>query len=125
MMREAGEDEVLSEVTPTPVDAKSAPNYRVMQGVVIGLGVLIVVGLVILVYGLTAGWGHNSGGDAAGATKKPVTMGLEPGYRILSSDTQPNRLILHVRSDVSDQIYVIDTNDGHIVAVIHGDAPKQ
>lgn len=125
MVREE-DDEFVSEVTPTPVDAKSAPNYRVMQGVVIGLGALIVIGLVVLVYGLVAGWGHHSTAEAtAAAPKKPVSMALEPGYRILSSDTQPNRLILHVRSDTSDQIYVIDTTDGHIVAVIHGEAPKQ
>lgn len=125
MAREAGEDDVVSEVTQTPVDLKSAPNYRVMQGVVIGLGALIVVAIAVLVIGLTQGWGKHAPAVAVDmASKKPITMGLEPGYRILSSDTQPGRLILHVRSDTSDQIYVIDTNDGHIVAVIHGDAPK-
>lgn len=124
MPREAGEDDVVSEVTQTPVDIKSAPNYRVMQGVVIGLGVLIVIAIGVLFIGLTQGWGKHPAGGEATAPKKPITMGLEPGYRILSSDTQPGRLILHVRSDTSDQIYVIDTNDGHIVAVIHGDAPK-
>ncbi len=110
------------EFTESPVDFNSAPNYRVIKGVVIGLGALILVGVIVLFVGLARGGGHAPA--AAPAPKKPVSMGLEPGYHILSSDSQPGRLILHVRSDTADEIFVIDTNDGHIVAVIHGDAPK-
>ncbi len=100
-----------------------------MLGVVIGLGALIVIGFGVLVVGLVKGWGHHAKPAAtaaatATAAKKPVSLELAPGYRILSSDTQPGRLILHVRSDTSDQILIIDTKDGHIVAVIHGQAPK-
>lgn len=113
------------EFTQSPVDFNSAPNYRVIKAVVIGLGVLIVVGLVVLFLGLARGWGKHAAAEAPPAAKKPVSMGLEPGYHILSSDSQPGRLILHVRSDTADEIFVIDTNDGHIVAVIHGEAPKQ
>lgn len=100
-----------------------------MLAVVIGLAVLIVAGIGVLVVGLVKGWGHHAAVQSAvepnAAAKKPVSMALEPGYHILSSDSQPGRLILHVRSDTADEIFVIDTNDGHIVAVIHGDAPKQ
>jgi hypothetical protein len=97
-----------------------------MLGVVITLAVLILVVIGIIVIGLAQGWGHHPVAEAAApsAPKKPVSMGLEPGYRILSTDTQPGRLILHVRSTTADEIFVIDTNDGHIVAVIHGEAPK-
>ncbi len=111
------------EYSESPVDLNSAPNYRVIKSIVIGLGALIVVGLIVLFVGFARGWGHHTP-DAPPAPKKPVSMGLEPGYHILSSDSQPGRLILHVRSDTADEIFVIDTNDGHIVAVIHGDAPK-
>ncbi len=113
------------EFTQSPIDFNSAPNHRVIKGVVIGLGALILVGLVVLFVGLARGWGHSAGPQAAPVPKKPVSMGLEPGYHILSSDSQPGRLILHVRSDTADEIFVIDTNDGHIVAVIHAEAPKQ
>jgi hypothetical protein len=117
----------VSEVTETPVDPKSSPNYRFALGAVIFLGALIVIGVAVLFIGLAQGWGSKAAppqSAPAAAAKKPVSMGLEPGYRILSSDTQPGRLVLHVRSDTADEIFIIDLNDGHIVAVIHGDAPK-
>ncbi len=115
----------MSEVTEPPVDPKSTATYRLAMGAVIGFGVLILIGVTVLVIGLMQGWGRHAAPPAAAvAPKKPVSMELAPGYRILSSDTQPGRLILHVRSDTSDQIWVIDTGDGHIVAVIHGEAPK-
>lgn len=55
---------------------------------------------------------------------KPVSMTLAPGYKILSSDTQPGRLILHVRSDTQDEIDVIDLDDGRIISQIHATAPQ-
>ena len=119
------EEEVVSEPTAIPVDPKSTLSYRLALGAVIFLGVLIVIGIAVLILGLAKGWGTAKAPPAHAALPKPVSMGLEPGYRILSSDTQPGRLILHVRSDTADEIFVIDLNDGHIVATIHGDAPKQ
>jgi hypothetical protein len=116
------EEDVMSDATAAPVDPKSTLSYRLALAAVIFLGVLIVVGIGVLVVGLVKGWGQAKAPPAVPA--KPVSMGLEPGYRILSSDTQPGRLILHVRSDTADEIFVIDLNDGHIVAIIHGDAPK-
>lgn len=88
----------ISEFTESPaVDPKSTPTYRFALGAVIGLGVLILIGVAVLFIGLARGWGKPSA-QAADA-KKPVSMTLAPGYRILSNDTQPGRLILHVRSD--------------------------
>ena len=118
------EEEEVSEAAVIPVDPTSTLSYRLALGAVIFLGVLIVIGIGVLVLGLVKGWGSTKA-PAAAAQPKPVSMGLEPGYHILSSDTQPGRLILHVRSDTADEIFVIDLNDGHIVATIHGDAPKQ
>lgn len=92
------------------------------MGVVIGLGAVLVIGLGVLVYGLLAGWGKHQ--PSAAAAKKPVTMTLAPGFRILSSDTQPGRLILHVRSDTMDEIDIIDLNDGRIVSQIHAEVAK-
>ena len=110
------------ELTETPVDTKSAANYRLALGVVIGLGVVIVIVLAVTVYGVLAGWGRKPA--AAAAPVKPVSMTLAPGYRILSSDTQPGRLILHVRSDAVDEIDIIDLTDGRIISQIHAEAPK-
>ncbi len=114
----------MSEPTPPPVDVKSTLSYRVTLGAVIFLGALIVIGVVVLVVGLVMGW-NKPKTDAMAGFRKPVIMGLAPGYRILSSDTQPGRLILHIRSETSDEIWVIDTSDGRMVAAIRGEAPKQ
>lgn len=129
--RESAEEEFSGVTQAAPVDPKSTLGYRLALGAVIGFGVLIVIGIGILIVGLFKGWGHHAepaaatkAAAAAPAGKKPVSLELAPGYRILSSDTQPGRLILHVRSDTSDQIWIIDTNDGHIVAVVHGQPPR-
>lgn len=95
-----------------------------MMGVVIGLGVVLVIGLGVLVYGLLAGWGKQDTAAVSVSAKKPVTMTLAPGFRILSSDTQPGRLILHVRSDTMDEIDIIDLNDGRIISQIHAEVAK-
>jgi hypothetical protein len=95
-----------------------------MLWVVIGLGALIVIVLALTVIGITAGWGKHDAAPVPAVAKKPVSMTLAPGYRILSSDTQPGRLILHVRSDTVDEIDIIDLTDGRIVSQIHAEAPK-
>lgn len=111
-------------VNESPVDLKSTPTYRLGLAAVIGLGAVIVIVLVVMVLGVAQGWGHKST-PAAPKAKPPVSLTLAPGVRILSSDTQPGRLILRVRSDTLDEIWVINTDDGSIVARIHGEAPKQ
>lgn len=110
---------------PTPPKANKA-----LLAVVIALGVLILVGLGVLIAGILLGGNSQSADSAtvtpAAATKpaKPVSMTLAPGYKILSSDTQPGRLILHIRSAAQDEIDVIDLNDGHIISQIHAEAPQ-
>jgi hypothetical protein len=114
----------VSEVDVTETGPKSNATYRLALGAVIGLGVVIVIVVGVMVYGITAGWGKHAAPAGATVAKKPVSMTLAPGYRILSSDTQPGRLILHVRSDTVDEIDIIDLNDGRIVSQIHAEAPK-
>ena len=114
----------MSELNESPVDLKSTPTYRLGLAAVIGLGAVIVIVLAVMVFGVAQGWGHRDT-PAAPKAKPPVSLTLAPGVRILSSDTQPGRLILRVRSDSVDEIWVINTDDGTIVARIHGVAPKE
>jgi hypothetical protein len=107
----------------TESDPKAATSYRLALAAVIALGALIVIGLLTIVVGLTLGWNKPSALPAA-PIPKPVSMTLAPGFTILSSDTQPGRLILHVRSTTMDEIDIIDLSDGHIVSQIHAPAPK-
>ncbi|MDE2181567.1 MAG: hypothetical protein KGJ78_00960 [Alphaproteobacteria bacterium] len=120
------EDVVSNVATETPVDPKSALGYRLALGAVITLAVLIVVAIGLLVVGFAKGWGHAAAPaeGAPAAPAKPLSMSLAPGFHILSNDTQPGRLILHVRSGTQDEIDIIDLNDGHVVAQIHAEAPR-
>jgi len=129
-------EDVVSEPTGSPVEQQPVsifagpwtPARRMALGAVAFFGILILLAIAILIIGLAKGWERPAAAPAPAKpspTKGAVSMSLQPGYHILSSDTQPGRLILHVRSDTSDEIWVIDTNDGRIVAVIHGEAPKQ
>ena len=111
-------------IIKSPDNPGEAKNYRLMIGIVVTLGILILVAIGFLIVGFV----HKGSKSEAPATPvaaapavpaKPVSMSLAPGYRILSSDSQPGRLILHVRSDNKDEIDIIDLTDGHIVAQIH------
>ncbi|MDE2495542.1 MAG: hypothetical protein KGL97_16715 [Alphaproteobacteria bacterium] len=107
---------------------KAAPGYRFALGAVIFLAVLIVAGVGVLIVGLVKGWGTHAPGSVPAATRTassvPVHMTLAPGYTILSADTQPGRLVLHLRSPEKDEIDIIDLNDGHIISIIQAQAPK-
>jgi len=111
----------VSDITES--DPNSTTSYRLALGAVIGLGGLIVIVLGVMAVGLIMGWGHKPAAPAP-TVAKPLSMSLAPGFRILSNDTQPGRLILHVRSDTEDEIDIIDLNDGHIITQIHAPAPK-
>jgi hypothetical protein len=117
-------EDIVSELNESPVDPKSTATYRFGLAAVIGLGALIVIVLAVMIFGVAQGWGRNSA-PVAPKPKPAVSLSLAPGVRILSSDTQPGRLILRVRSDKVDEIWVINTDDGTIVARIHGAAPTQ
>ena len=104
-------------------DPKKTIGYRLALGGVIFLGLLIVAGVGILIVGLVQGWGHGAAPPPA-VPPKPVSMTIAPGFVILSSDTQPGRLVLHVRSATQDEIDIIDLNDGHIIGQIHAQAAR-
>jgi hypothetical protein len=117
-----------------PADPVAAAKYRRMLAIVIILGVLImlavgVIGAKIVTTSSTTKTEITSSEAVAAPAKTPakpkaVSMSLAPGYKILNSETQPGRLILHVRSDSQDEIDIIDLDDGRVVARIHATAPE-
>lgn len=85
-------------------------NHRVLVAVVIGLGVLFVIAVVVsIVLAVTR---HAPAHAAAEA------FSLPPGAAVVAMQSQQNRLILHVRSPAGDEIDIVDTADGHLVARI-------
>jgi hypothetical protein len=117
-----------------PDDPVAAAKYRRMMTIVIVLGVLILLALgiiatKIIITSSTPKAETTSSGAPVATAKTPakpkaVSMSLAPGYKILNSETQPGRLILHVRSDSQDEIDIIDLEDGRVVARIHATAPQ-
>ena len=105
-------------------DLTKPPGYRAALAAVITLGVLLIIGVGVLVVGLAKGWGSKTDDTALAKPKEHVTITIPEGYTILSSDTQPGRLILHIRSADRDEILVVDTQDGAIVAEINAQASK-
>jgi hypothetical protein len=91
-----------------------------LKAVVIVLGALIVIALGIMVAGLVFKFsGRGTSGTAATGTR----FALPPGAKIVEMQTQPSRLILHVRTEAGEEVDIIDTSDGHLVSQVKA-SPK-
>ena len=104
------------------VPENQTPAYKAAKLAVIILSALIILAVIALVVGGIAGLGkksHARGGAAA-------TFQLPPGAHILEMQSLPGRLILRVRQEAGEEVDVIDTQDGHLVAQIKTghDAPR-
>lgn len=86
------------------------------------LSALIILALIGLVVGavmkLSGRSTHLIGGGSGAAYTLP------PGAKILSSETQPGRLILHVRSPLGEEIDIIDTDDGRLISQVRSAPPS-
>jgi hypothetical protein len=97
--------------TGPQIDVKQTTAYRGLRAAVIILGVLIVLALGILVVGLFIKLGgHKPPGDAPDAYVAP------PDAKLLSTEVSNDRLILHLRTGASDEIDIVDTQSGRLVA---------
>lgn len=84
-----------------------------LKAVVIGLGALIVIALGAVALGIVQKFsGHGAAPVAATA------FALPRDAHIVEMQVQPNRLILHLRSGGGEEIDIVDTTDGHLVARI-------
>ena len=95
-------------------------SHRAAKYAVIVLSALIILALVGLVVGTIlklSGRSTHVLGGAPGAAGDGAFV-LPAGARIVSSDTQPGRLILHVRSEQGEEFDIVSTDDGHLVARI-------
>ena len=84
--------------------------------------VIVLTALIILaLIGLVGGMVYKIAAKprpalAAGANAAGFV--LPPGAQIVSSETQPGRLVLHVRNGGRDEIDIVNLDDGHLVARI-------
>ena len=105
---------------PPAPSTNSSIAYRGALAAVIFLGVLIVIALGVLVVGLVTRF---SGGHKAAPAFEQFT--LAPGNRLVSEDVSGDRLVLRLRGPDGDEIDIIDTETGRLVARIRSAPPKQ
>ncbi len=103
-------------------DPRKTTTYRVMLGVVIILGILIIAALGALVIG---GIMKFSGHKAVAGGIAPATLASElpPGARIMSIETNTNRVVIAVHSAQGDEVDIFDTDTGRPVARIRAAPP--
>jgi hypothetical protein len=77
-----------------------------------------VIGLGALVVGLATRFSGR-----AHETPSVAQFTLAPGMRIVSLEVSGDRLVLQLKSPVGDEIDVIDTETGRLVAKIKSAAP--
>lgn len=110
---------------PAPVDEKRTIAYRAARLAVIVLSALIILALIGLVVGavlkLSGRSTHAMGGGGSGSDGG--AFALPAGAQIVSTETQPGRLILHVRSGEGDEIDIVSTEDGRLIARIKSPPP--
>jgi hypothetical protein len=100
-------------VSNGPLPENQTASYKAAKAAVIVLSVLIVMALVALVIG-----GISKLGGKTTRRADPASFQLPPGARIVEMQSQPGRLILRVRDRNGEEIDLIDTQDGHLVAQI-------
>ena len=90
--------------------------YRMAKLAVIVLSALIILALIGLVVGAVMKFTGRSAPVFAGSGGAAFV--LPPGAKIVSTETQPGRMILHVHTAAGDEIDIVSTEDGHLVARI-------
>ena len=102
----------LSSTTVAPEDVKNTASYRGLKAVVILLGALIIIAFGLLVVGALTRFHAKS---APNESALENTSALPAGAAIVSSEVQTDRLILRVKAQGGESIYIIDTGTGHLV----------
>jgi hypothetical protein len=99
-----------------PAGPPNTLAYRGAKYAVIVLTALIILALIGLVVGVAMKLsGHlprSSGGDSGQAFVLPR------GAKIVTTNVQPGRIVLHVRSSQGDEVDIIDTDSGRLVGRI-------
>lgn len=88
---------------------------RALQGLVIGMGVLIVVALALVAYGLV---GRFSGDDGPAEGFGDVALATPAGCVIAAASTEGNRLVLRLGGAAErgcQQVVVVGLDNGRIL----------
>lgn len=111
-----------SGTTPPVRPANQTAAYRAALAAVILLGALIVIALVALAVGfISRAGGRPHDSTASGA----VQLTFAPDMNIVSADVSGDRLVLRLRGPAGDEIDIIDTGTGRLVARVRSAAPPR
>ena len=106
----------------SPADPSKTLSYRMAKLAVIVLSALIILALIGLVVGSVLKLSGRST-HVMGGVPNSVAFVLPPGGKIVSSETQTGRIVLHVTSPTGDEIDILSTDDGHLIAQIKAATP--
>jgi hypothetical protein len=111
--------EVVSDIQTA--NTKWTPLNRVLLGVVIFMGVLIVLALLALVYGAIAGWTKHSTTPPqpeSTASASGSLHHLPPGASIVEMKVDNGRTILRLKTKQGEEVDIYDSESGALVARI-------
>jgi len=116
----------LSDSNAAPVHdgPNPAPNNRALQVIVIVLGIFIVLAFTALVVGF---FSRLSGGHGAASSPgmAATELALPPGSKIIQVQvTTTNRIVMAVQTPTGNEVDIVDTDSGRLVARIKPVAAK-
>ena len=107
------------------------PKNKALVSLVAGLGLILMAGLGVLVWGLQKQADDptfkffkktrvpNTAASASESAKNPTlnfSIPLPPSYRILSVDAEGSRLFLHITNELNqDRVLVLDAATGAVI----------
>jgi hypothetical protein len=101
------------------------PGQKIMLGVVIFLGILILIAMGALVVGLAKKFMHGSASDSAAVPPMAAkSLVLPPGAKIETMQVSGDRLVLKVMTGMGEEIDIVDLKDGHVVSRIRTAPPE-
>jgi hypothetical protein len=99
-----------------PAGPQNTLAYRGAKYAVIVLSALIILALIGLVIGVVMKLSGHLPRPSGIDSGQPFV--LPHGAQIVTTDIQPGRIVLHVRSPQGDEIDIIDTDSGRLVSRI-------
>lgn len=93
---------------------------RGLKAMVIGMGVMIIIGVIFLIYAIAQKSGEELGGGF-GANKAPVTSAIDlpAGAEVVETRLGTDRIVIRLRlADRSGRLLVLDARSGRQVGQI-------
>jgi len=86
-----------------------------LKALVIGMGIMIVVGIGLVGYGLSRS--HVAAAPGSGE-KFSADLPIPHGYKLVSLNTTQDRVILLLSGADGDRILMLDAHDGHVAGSV-------